>query len=75
MLEAVFQLNTQIEFNINNINILAMQGNTMTQVIKLHARGRRLIVCRGQEGSSLYYSLSTHNRLLYYPRVHFHLEY
>lgn len=52
-----------------------MQGNIMTQVIKLHAGGRKLIVCRGQEGSSLYYSLSSHNRLLYYPRVHFYLEY
>lgn len=46
----------------------------MTQVIKLHAGGRKLIVCRGQEGKSLYCSLSSHNRLLYYPRVHFHLD-
>lgn len=75
MLEAVFQHNTLIEFNINNISILAMQGNIMTQVIKLHTAGRKLIVCRGQEGSSLYYSLSSHNRLLYYPRVHFHLKF
>lgn len=52
-----------------------MQGKIMTQVIKLHAGGRKLIVCRRQERSSLYYSLSSHNRLLYYPRVHFHLEY
>lgn len=65
-----FNFNTVIEFNINNISILAMQGNIMTQIIKLHAGGRKLIVCSGHEGNSLYYSLSPHNRLLYYPRVH-----
>jgi len=70
-----FNFNTVIEFNINNISILAMQGNIMTQIIKLHAGGRKLIVCRGHEGNSLYYSLSSHNRLLYYPRVHTHVAY
>lgn len=52
-----------------------MQGNIMTQVIKLHAGGKKLIECRSQERSSLYYSLSSHNRLLYHPIVHFPLEY
>lgn len=51
-----------------------MQENIMIWVIKLHALGRKLIDCRGQEGNSLLYSPSSHNGLFCYTKVHFSLE-